>query len=187
MARRLPLLAAASCLASGCSYIGPDQEHFASAEYWNAADVSARQWTGQSQMAEMISVSGGEHTLLLTSDGYSRGKRSSAHASHWFVFLTLPREVKEGQTYDVSREAGTLHLDAFAGYDPWCIDPDRPAGGSVHIREVRGKAIVADLRVRLTAVSADSNVPVEERRRLEVTREGVFEFRRSTLRTAARD
>jgi hypothetical protein len=92
--------------------------------------------------------------------------------------------VREGETYSVSRDAGTLALDAFAGYDPWYIDATRPADGTIRVQSACARTIVAEVSIKATAVPDSREKPEEAQESRELSLIGVFTFEREKVGNA---
>jgi hypothetical protein len=156
---------------------GADQDFGAEALAWKNARVVEEINGG---VPILISVATGDGVVLMSNEGWSHGKHSSAHASHWAFYMTLPSQLREGEVYHVSRRDGTLYLSAFFGDDMWYLDPTQPSEGTVKVREVRSDAIVAELDINAIALWAGSGPHELQKWRKPVARAGsqTFEFRR---------
>jgi hypothetical protein len=173
------LLAAMSNVACGVVPIGPDVEHFDLAYFHSLAQVTT-EYVEYSR-APQHSVQPGAHTVLVSSKGYTRGKRSSAHAGHFTFWFTLPEKLEAGQSFSVTQDDGTLNMTAFAGYSFWYLDRQQPAQGTVSIRSVTKDTIVADVHVHATAVYDKPKQAEDQRRREPQDRIGTFEFTRRSI------
>ncbi len=91
-------------------FITPDRVPFAEHIFWRDSDVVK----SPTLLGEIID---GSHTVLMIYDGYSHGRRTTAHASHNKLFMLLPRQIAKGATYSCDPNEDTLYFWGFHGYD----------------------------------------------------------------------
>ncbi len=127
----------------GCELIGPDQSAYAEDGFVRAADLVQRQTVYGSEPA----MQSGTHTLLIHMDGWSHGRRTTAHGSRHLFFFVLPAELRECQTYRCTAQDGTLSYDGFAGYWPWRLSPDKTSEAIVTVLEVSDRRITAEIEL----------------------------------------
>jgi hypothetical protein len=161
---------------SGCA----DQEKVHEALFWTNAQIKAM--PAFDPDTQRIEVVAGESIILMTNDGYTYGRMSTAHASHHAVFFSLPQNLGEGQTYNVSPSDSTLHYHGFAGYNSWYLDPDQPARATIQIKSISDDAIKAHVEYEMTRVCGSQFSPPEQRQRWPLTKDKTVVFKRATVR-----
>ncbi len=97
-------------------------------------------------------VGPGNHTVLMIKDGWSRGRRSTAHASHDTLYLVLPASLEPGLVLRLSPDTKTLIFDSFAGYNFRDLDHTNPTDATVTILEVNPTQITARIKVSFTTI-----------------------------------
>jgi hypothetical protein len=170
------IFAIAAC---GCAMLQPDQVSIHESHFWTDARIETRPAIDPD--AETIRVTPGTSTVLMTEDGLSHGRTSSAHASHDAVFMTVPSSLVEGQTYVVSSHDGTLHYEGFAGSTFWYVDPDRPAWAEIEVREIDTDSIKAHVHVELTVVNGSQGLPSPQRPHRPLSIDKTLRFQRKAV------
>lgn len=143
MKTRLTILMILAFL-TGCS--GPDQEPYSRQIAWEKASVLNLSSTNTYRRLE---VGTGSNLVLEITDGYYRGKKTTAHSSHNSIYLILSGAPTLGEYMTFSFTNGTLDYDGFAGYDFNVIDTNMPAVAEISVYEVSADHILAEVQAAL--------------------------------------
>ena len=128
---------------------GRDQVPYSARWFRSAADVNVVRHDGTPRWQELETVPG-NHTVLCIVDGWSRGRRSTAHASYESVYLILPQLIREGDRFRLTAADERMFFDGFTGADFALLDPTRPGWATVEILSVSGARIKTRMDVHLT-------------------------------------
>ncbi|HEV57708.1 MAG TPA: hypothetical protein ENN87_09495 [Phycisphaerales bacterium] len=136
----LGCLALASVL--GCA----DQTPYSERILWEDAAVVDR---GPGGPLPDYSITPGRNTVLELRNGYSRGRWTTAHASHDVVYLVLSQEPKPYDDLRFTAADGTLYYTGFGGYSFKTLDPNMPATAELRVRDISDRRMTATVRVAL--------------------------------------
>ena len=128
------------------------------------------------KMPPSFAVAPGDHTVLMIKDGWSRGRRSTAHASHDTLYLLLPASLSPGQILHPSPHTGTLCFDSFSGYGFRYLDESRPIDADIEILSVSDSWIRARVTVSLTIYFEPSRAHDRETKHPRTWPRGQFAF-----------
>ena len=120
MKKHCVLLALFATALGGCAFwsippfslIGPDQSRYSERHFWKLGKPYVRR-EEFTKATFVDGVSRGSHTVLKINDGWTRGRRTTAHSSHKTIWLVLPSELRENGNYQLTSVDDTIDLDWF--------------------------------------------------------------------------
>jgi hypothetical protein len=142
-------------LSGCCPLIGPDQVRIQDYVFWKNADLVIQDMGGW----DLIEVGPGKHTILRIDEGWSHGRRTSAHGSSDKIYFVLPQNIQNGAIFTCTPQAGTFAYSGFAFRRLWIIQPAKPARAVVQIITIKSKSVHADVDVAFTAIGEDEENP----------------------------
>lgn len=180
--KRIAIMLLIAGVLAGCRTPDQDREPYSRHEAWEDACIIHH---GATNAYRVIDVGPGSNMVLEITEGYYRGKRTTAHASRDSVYLILPCEPIPGEHLAFSLEEGTLDYGGSSGYGFNVIDTNMPATAEAVVHKVSKGRILADIKVAMWKRNVRLGGSVGPARLFVVRGLMEFEKKRQGVRTSA--
>ena len=161
---------------TGC--LGPERDEYDREKYsdsiaWEKARIVDK---GGSSELKILEIGPGSKIILEFTEGFSHGRRTTAHGSHESVYFILDELPRKGSSYEFSFLNGSLEFDGWAGDDSLFICRDKPAKAYLHIKDISEEEIIADVTCVLWYQSKSfiGNVPFDIKRTITFDRKNTL-------------